>query len=46
MTMRLDQVAENAIVAELKRSGEPVTVIAEERGEIELNGGGPPISRS
>ena len=43
VTMALDQAAEDAIVAVLERSGEPMTVIAEERGRVELGGGGPPF---
>src|SRR5258706_598967 len=43
MTMVLDRVAEEAVLAELEASGEPLTAISEERGEIDLNGGGPPF---
>ena len=44
MTMQLDRTAEDAVLAELERNGEPLTVIAEERGVVELNGGGPPYA--
>ena len=44
VTMALDQAAEDAILGVLAASGEPMTVIAEERGNVELNGGGPPFA--
>src|SRR2546421_8607756 len=43
VTMVLDRVAEDAVLAELEASGEPLTAISEERGELDLNGGGPPV---
>jgi myo-inositol-1(or 4)-monophosphatase len=42
VTMVLDQVAEDAVLVELEAAGEPLTAISEERGEVALNGGGPP----
>src|SRR5437763_16740711 len=42
MTMVLDRVAEDAVLAELEASGRPLTAISEERGVVELSGGGPP----
>src|SRR5947199_3971654 len=42
VTMVLDRVAEDAVLTELERAGQPLTAISEERGEVELNGGGPP----
>jgi len=44
VTMVLDRVAEEAVLAELEASGTPMTAISEERGEVELNGGGPPFA--
>ena len=44
MTMTLDRVAEDAILAEFERSGRPLTVVSEEAGVVELNGGGPPFA--
>jgi myo-inositol-1(or 4)-monophosphatase len=43
VTMVLDRVAEDAVLTELDLSGLPMTAISEERGELELNGGGPPF---
>jgi myo-inositol-1(or 4)-monophosphatase len=43
MTMVLDRVAENAVLAELEATGEPLTAISEERGVVEMAGGGPPF---
>jgi myo-inositol-1(or 4)-monophosphatase len=37
----IDRAAEDAIFAELEALGTPVTAISEERGEVELAGGGP-----
>ena len=37
----IDRAAEEAILAELEALGRPVTVVTEERGELELSGGGP-----
>ena len=42
VTMVLDRVAEDAVLTELERAGQPLTAISEERGEVELDGGGPP----
>ncbi|HEX2232073.1 MAG TPA: inositol monophosphatase family protein [Thermoleophilaceae bacterium] len=41
MTLVIDRAAEDAVFAELEALGLPVTAISEERGELELNGGGP-----
>jgi myo-inositol-1(or 4)-monophosphatase len=41
-TLVIDQAAEDAVLAELEAMGVPMTVISEERGEVELHGGGPP----
>jgi myo-inositol-1(or 4)-monophosphatase len=38
-TLAVDQAAEDAIFAELERSGAPMTAVSEERGEISLSGG-------
>jgi myo-inositol-1(or 4)-monophosphatase len=37
----IDRAAEDAILAEFEALGRPVTVVTEERGELELSGGGP-----
>jgi myo-inositol-1(or 4)-monophosphatase len=37
----IDRAAEQAILAEFEALGMPVTVVTEERGELELSGGGP-----
>jgi myo-inositol-1(or 4)-monophosphatase len=37
----IDRAAEEAILAELDSLGLPLTVVTEERGELELSGGGP-----
>jgi myo-inositol-1(or 4)-monophosphatase len=42
MTMVLDRVAEEAVLAELAASGLALTAISEEAGIVELGGGGPP----
>jgi|SRR5215211_3154736 len=42
MTLVIDQAAEDAVLAELDGLGLPMTVVSEERGQIELRGGGPP----
>ena len=42
-TLALDRAAEDAVLAELDGLGVGLTIVAEERGELELNGGGPPI---
>lgn len=39
-TLVIDQAAEDAVLAELDALGAPMTVISEERGEVELHGGG------
>jgi myo-inositol-1(or 4)-monophosphatase len=41
VSLVIDRAAEAAILAELERTGLPLTVISEERGHIELAGGGP-----
>src|SRR4051812_36149230 len=41
MALVIDRAAEDAIFAELDALGEPVTAVSEERGEVELHGGGP-----
>ena len=40
-TLVIDRAAEEAILAELQTLGLPLTVVTEERGELELSGGGP-----
>jgi myo-inositol-1(or 4)-monophosphatase len=42
-TLAVDEAAEDAIFAELEALGEPLTAVSEERGEVELAGGGPTI---
>jgi myo-inositol-1(or 4)-monophosphatase len=42
-TLAVDQAAEDAIVSELEALETPLTVISEERGRLELGGGGPPL---
>jgi len=39
-TLAIDRSAEDAVFAELEALGEPLTAISEERGRVELNGGG------
>jgi myo-inositol-1(or 4)-monophosphatase len=39
-TLAVDQVAEDAVFAELSRFGRPVLAVSEERGEVSLSGGG------
>ena len=41
MTLVIDRAAEDAIFAELDALGLPLTAISEERGRVELGGGGP-----
>lgn len=41
MTYVIDRAAEDAVFAELEALGAGVTAVSEERGELELNGGGP-----
>src|SRR5258705_11589397 len=43
VTMVLDRLAEQIVLEELEAAGEPLTAISEERGVVELNGGGPPF---
>jgi myo-inositol-1(or 4)-monophosphatase len=40
-TLVIDRAAEDAILEELEATGLPLTVISEERGRVELAGGGP-----
>src|SRR5215210_7127193 len=40
MALVIDRAAEDAIFVELEQLGVPVTAISEERGELELGGGG------
>ncbi len=39
-TFEVDQVAEELIVSELKKHGVSATIVSEELGEVEINGGG------
>jgi myo-inositol-1(or 4)-monophosphatase len=39
-TLAIDRAAEDAVIAELEATGAPLTLVTEERGELELNGGG------
>src|SRR3954454_16588158 len=39
-TLVIDQAAEDVVLAELEAVGVPLTVVSEERGEVELHGGG------
>ena len=41
MTLVIDSAAEDAVFAELESLDMPLTAISEERGEVELRGGGP-----
>jgi myo-inositol-1(or 4)-monophosphatase len=41
MAYVIDRAAEDAIFGEIERLGVPVTAISEERGEVEIAGGGP-----
>jgi myo-inositol-1(or 4)-monophosphatase len=43
VTLRVDRMAEDAVVAELTALGRPLTLLSEELGERELAGGGPPL---
>jgi myo-inositol-1(or 4)-monophosphatase len=43
LTLRVDRMAEDAVVAELTALGRPLTLLSEELGERELAGGGPPL---
>ena len=40
----IDRAAEDAVLAELEGLGVPLTVISEERGRVEIRGGGPPFA--
>jgi myo-inositol-1(or 4)-monophosphatase len=40
-TLAVDLVAEDAVLAELEALGRPLTAVSEERGEVEIGGGGP-----
>lgn len=42
-TLRVDRVAEDAIIAALEASGRPLTLVSEEIGERAIAGGGPPV---
>jgi myo-inositol-1(or 4)-monophosphatase len=44
VTMTLDSVTEAAAIATLEAAAIPMTVISEERGVVELGGGGPPLA--
>lgn len=41
ISLVIDRAAEDAIIAELERTALPLTVISEERGHLQLAGGGP-----
>ena len=41
MALVIDRAAEDVVFAELERLGLPLTVVSEERGRVELGGGGP-----
>src|SRR5215212_2318836 len=41
MALVIDRAAEDVVFAELESLGVPLTVVSEERGELELAGGGP-----
>ncbi len=41
MTLAIDRAAEDAIFAELEALGVGLTAVSEERGEVEIAGGGP-----
>jgi myo-inositol-1(or 4)-monophosphatase len=41
VSLVIDRAAEDAILAELEATGLPLTVVSEERGHLELAGGGP-----
>ncbi|HSJ73432.1 MAG TPA: inositol monophosphatase family protein [Miltoncostaeaceae bacterium] len=43
VTLLVDRVAEDAMVAELEALGRPLTLISEELGERDMAGGGPPV---
>jgi myo-inositol-1(or 4)-monophosphatase len=39
-TLAIDRAAEDAVIAQLEATGAPLTLVTEERGELDLNGGG------
>jgi myo-inositol-1(or 4)-monophosphatase len=41
MALAIDRAAEDAVFAELEALGVPVRAVSEERGEVDVNGGGP-----
>src|SRR5918999_1413105 len=41
MALVIDRAAEDAVLTELEALGVPLTAVSEERGELELHGGGP-----
>src|SRR4051812_3442199 len=41
MALAIDRAAEDAVFAELESLGAPVRAVSEERGEVDVNGGGP-----
>jgi myo-inositol-1(or 4)-monophosphatase len=43
VTLLVDRIAEDAVVAELEALGRPLTLVSEELGERDLAGGGPPV---
>lgn len=43
ITLRVDRIAEDVMLAELEALGRPLTLISEELGEREIGGGGPPF---
>jgi myo-inositol-1(or 4)-monophosphatase len=43
VTLAVDRLAEDAVVAELEALGRPLTLVSEELGERDLGGGGPPV---
>jgi myo-inositol-1(or 4)-monophosphatase len=43
VTLVVDRVAEDLMLAELEALGRPLTLVSEELGELELAGGGPPL---
>jgi myo-inositol-1(or 4)-monophosphatase len=43
VTLLVDRVAEDAVVAELESLGRPLTLLSEELGRRDLSGGGPPV---
>ena len=43
VTLVVDRVAEDVMVAELEALGRPLTLVSEELGELDIAGGGPPV---